>query len=123
MAHADRCHCQGREDSIFAREHPPPHFHAVFAEYRAQVDIRTLHVLRGSLPLTRSPSVGITNLLSDGVRIKSQVQYYGRIVRADPSKGTAIEGEGVWSGKTIALPPHTGAFHLPIRANIVFVRG
>ena len=31
-------------------DHPPPHFHAVFAEYRAQIDIRSLHVLRGSLP-------------------------------------------------------------------------
>ena len=35
---------------FFAREHPPPHFHAVFAEHRAQIDISTLRVLNGRLP-------------------------------------------------------------------------
>jgi hypothetical protein len=35
---------------FFAREHPPMHFHAVFAEHRAQIDIASLRVLRGSLP-------------------------------------------------------------------------
>jgi hypothetical protein len=35
---------------FFAREHPPPHFHAVFAEYRAQIEIATLQVIKGSLP-------------------------------------------------------------------------
>ncbi len=41
---------EGVKIQLFAKEHPPPHFHAVFAEYRAQIDIRSLHVLRGSLP-------------------------------------------------------------------------
>jgi hypothetical protein len=41
---------EGVNIQFFAREHPPPHFHAVFAEYRAQIDIRSLDVLRGSLP-------------------------------------------------------------------------
>ena len=35
---------------FFAREHPPAHFHAVFAEHRAQIDIATLRVLKGRLP-------------------------------------------------------------------------
>lgn len=35
---------------FFAREHPPPHFHAVFAEHRAQIEIASLKVLRGNLP-------------------------------------------------------------------------
>ena len=35
---------------IFWREHPPPHFHALYGEYEAQIDIRDLSVLRGSLP-------------------------------------------------------------------------
>jgi hypothetical protein len=35
---------------IFWREHPPPHFHALYGEYEAQIDIRDLRVLRGSLP-------------------------------------------------------------------------
>jgi hypothetical protein len=35
---------------MFWDDHAPPHFHAVYAEYEAQIDIRTLAVIRGSLP-------------------------------------------------------------------------
>lgn len=31
-------------------EHPPPHFHAYYAEYKATVDIRTGEVIQGNLP-------------------------------------------------------------------------
>jgi hypothetical protein len=31
-------------------DHPPPHFHAEYAEHEAQFDIRTLALLQGSLP-------------------------------------------------------------------------
>jgi hypothetical protein len=55
--------------------------------------------------------VGITRLASDGTTIKSHGQYYGKIVRADRSAGIVIECEGVWSGKTMRLPPMTGVFH------------
>jgi hypothetical protein len=41
---------EGVKIQFFAREHPPPHFHAVFAEYSAQIDIRSLNVLGGKLP-------------------------------------------------------------------------
>ena len=32
------------------REHPPPHFHVYYAEYRARVDIRTCEIIDGKLP-------------------------------------------------------------------------
>jgi hypothetical protein len=35
---------------MFWREHPPPHFHALYGEYEALIDIRELRLLRGSLP-------------------------------------------------------------------------
>lgn len=35
---------------MFWREHAPPHFHAVYAEFEAEIDIRTLEVIRGQLP-------------------------------------------------------------------------
>ncbi len=35
---------------IYAPDHPPPHFHAVYGEYEAQIDIRTLEVTEGRLP-------------------------------------------------------------------------
>jgi hypothetical protein len=35
---------------MFWKEHGPPHFHALYAEYEALIEIRTLEVLQGSLP-------------------------------------------------------------------------
>jgi hypothetical protein len=31
-------------------EHPPPHFHARYAEFVAQIEIESLEVIKGSLP-------------------------------------------------------------------------
>ncbi len=31
-------------------EHPPPHLHARYAEFVAQVDLETLEVIKGSMP-------------------------------------------------------------------------
>ena len=31
-------------------EHPPPHFHAYYAEHKGIVDIRTCEVVEGNLP-------------------------------------------------------------------------
>ena len=35
---------------MFWKEHAPPHFHALYGEHEALIDIRTLDVIRGSLP-------------------------------------------------------------------------
>ena len=35
---------------IYWSDHPPPHFHARYAEHEAQVDIARAAVLHGSLP-------------------------------------------------------------------------
>jgi hypothetical protein len=36
---------------MYFGDHPPPHFHALYAEFEAVIDIRTFEVLRGELPL------------------------------------------------------------------------
>jgi hypothetical protein len=36
--------------AMYYRDHHPPHFHAIYAEYEAQVVIETLEVLAGELP-------------------------------------------------------------------------
>jgi hypothetical protein len=41
---------EGVKIQFYSREHPPPHFHAVFAEHRAQIDSTSLTVLKGELP-------------------------------------------------------------------------
>lgn len=35
---------------MFFNDHNPPHFHAKYGEHKAEIDIRTLGVLRGALP-------------------------------------------------------------------------
>ena len=34
-------------------EHPPPHFHARYAEFVAQIRIDTLEIIRGRLPTSQ----------------------------------------------------------------------
>lgn len=35
---------------MFWSDHAPPHFHALYAEYEAQINIQTLEVIKGELP-------------------------------------------------------------------------
>ncbi len=37
---------------MFYRDHNPPHFHAVYAEYRASFEIKTGKVIEGEMPKT-----------------------------------------------------------------------
>jgi uncharacterized protein DUF4160 len=36
--------------AMYYRDHEPPHFHAVYGEHEATIEIATLRVLSGSLP-------------------------------------------------------------------------
>lgn len=38
-------------------EHPPPHFHARYAEHVAQIEIETLAIIKGSLPAPQGQAV------------------------------------------------------------------
>ncbi|MBN2892854.1 MAG: DUF4160 domain-containing protein [Bacteroidales bacterium] len=35
---------------MYYNDHVPPHFHAKYAEFKAEIDINTLEVLNGDLP-------------------------------------------------------------------------
>ncbi len=35
---------------MFYDDHAPPHFHALYAEYEVLIDIRTLEILKGTMP-------------------------------------------------------------------------
>lgn len=39
----------GIKIEFYHDDHPPPHFHAIVAEFDAQIDIETLEVVRGYL--------------------------------------------------------------------------
>lgn len=36
--------------ALYYNEHNPPHFHAKYGEFIAEIEIRTLQVLKGELP-------------------------------------------------------------------------
>ena len=42
---------------IYSREHPPPHFHAKFAEYEELIEIETLKTYAGRLPKVQRKKV------------------------------------------------------------------
>lgn len=35
---------------VFFGDHPPPHFHAIYGEYNALVDVESLEIIEGDLP-------------------------------------------------------------------------
>jgi hypothetical protein len=41
---------EGANILMYANDHAPPHFHVLFAEHRAVIDIETLKLSRGELP-------------------------------------------------------------------------
>lgn len=42
---------------MYLREHPPPHFHAIYAEHDATIDIATGEIVEGWLPRTAAKLV------------------------------------------------------------------
>lgn len=42
---------------IYSREHPPPHFHVLFAEYEELIIIETLETYVGYIPATQRKKV------------------------------------------------------------------
>jgi hypothetical protein len=47
----------GMKIQFFPNEHPPPHFHVVYAEYRALIKIDTMELWKGRLPRNKLRSV------------------------------------------------------------------
>ena len=35
---------------LYSREHPPPHFHAIYADFEALITIRNFEIYAGRLP-------------------------------------------------------------------------
>lgn len=65
---------------IYPNDHPPPHFHALFAEFRAVFDVETLKMIRGRLPLAKQKAIvrwaepRKTKLLEAWNRAQAQLQ-------------------------------------------------
>jgi len=42
---------------VYSREHPPPHFHAIYVEYEELLLIETLETLAGYIPSSKRKKV------------------------------------------------------------------
>ena len=47
----------GVKIQLYFKDHVPPHFHAVIAEYELQVDIIRLRILEGELPKNKQKKI------------------------------------------------------------------
>jgi Domain of unknown function (DUF4160) len=45
------CFFDGIKILLFSNDHLPPHFHVYYAEYKALIEIDSLQIMRGSLPI------------------------------------------------------------------------
>ena len=42
---------------LYSREHPPPHFHAIYAEYEELIEIETLKTYAGKIPANKRKKI------------------------------------------------------------------
>lgn len=47
----------GVKVDVYSREHPPPHFHAIYAEHEELIEIETLKTYAGKLPSNKRKKV------------------------------------------------------------------
>ena len=48
---------EGIKIDIYSREHPPPHFHAKYAEHEELIEIETLNSYAGKLPQNKRKKI------------------------------------------------------------------
>lgn len=70
---------------MFGNDHNPPHFHAIYNEYRVLIEIETGEVLQGSLPTKQLKYVQVwadihkDELLTNFCSLRAEVQSYNKI--------------------------------------------
>lgn len=60
----------GTKIDVYSREHPPPHFHAIYAEHEELIEIETLETYAGKIPNNKRKKV--VNWAKDNKQILSE---------------------------------------------------
>ena len=50
-------HIDGVKIDVYPREHPPPHFHTIYAEHQELIEIKTLKTYSGKIPRNKRKKV------------------------------------------------------------------
>ena len=61
---------EGTKIDVYSREHPPPHFHAIYAEHEELIEIETLETYTGKIPNNKRKKV--VNWAKDNKQILSE---------------------------------------------------
>jgi hypothetical protein len=85
---------------MYVKDHPPPHFQAVYAEYEANVSIDTGDVIEGALPraaarLVKEWTLAHQQQLRDNWRRARAGEQPEKIAGLDADKGNAL-GKAGW---------------------------
>ncbi|MBA7540887.1 hypothetical protein ES705_33190 [subsurface metagenome] len=70
---------------MFGNDHNPPHFHAIYNEYRALIEIETGEILQGSLPGKQLKFVQVwvdihkDELLTNFNNLRAEIQTFNKI--------------------------------------------
>jgi hypothetical protein len=70
---------------MFGNDHNPPHFHAIFNEYRAIIEIETGEILKGILPGKQLKFIQVwteihkDELMKNFSDLRSEIQTYSKI--------------------------------------------
>lgn len=89
---------------MFWREHAPPHFHALYAEHKALIDIRTLEVVGGSLP-RRALSLHFGMGQRTPRRIAGGLDTMPNQADAVADRATGVIAAAPWRVKTLNVLP------------------
>ncbi|MBC8184245.1 DUF4160 domain-containing protein [candidate division KSB1 bacterium] len=83
---AEICRFFGIIIQMFGNDHNPPHFHAVYNEYRALININTGELLEGELPVKQLKYVQVwadihkDKLLDNFNSLRAEIQTYKKIM-------------------------------------------
>jgi hypothetical protein len=80
------CRFYGIIIRMFWADHPPPHFHAIYGEYEAVIDIMTAEIIQGQLPRRAHSLVAEwINLHRDElIEVWAQARHSQPLNRIDP---------------------------------------
>lgn len=82
---AEICRFYGIIIQMFGNDHNPPHFHVIYNEFRAIIEIESGEILQGSLPGKQLKYVQVWSdihkeeLLKNFTTLKSEIQSYSKI--------------------------------------------
>ncbi|NQV02399.1 MAG: DUF4160 domain-containing protein [Bacteroidia bacterium] len=82
---AEICRFFGIIIQMYGNDHNPPHFHVIYNEYRAIIEIESGEILQGSIPVRQLKYVQVwcdihkQELFTNFLNLRSGIQSYTRI--------------------------------------------